>query len=65
MLRLSRIRVDSVEISMAGFQLREKTADAFREDVLVRGSQGGGSLVDFSAPFTIIHFTDIEMVLEN
>jgi hypothetical protein len=50
---------------MAGFQLRKKSADAFLEDALVRGRQGGGLLSDFSTPFPVIDISDIEMVLEN
>jgi hypothetical protein len=50
---------------MAGFQLREKSADAFLEGAIVRGSQGGGLLIDFSAPFPVIDTSGIEMVLEH
>jgi hypothetical protein len=65
MLRPSRIHIGSIEIRMAGFQLHEKSADAFLEDAFVRGSQGGGLLIDFSTPFPVIDLSCIEMVLEN
>ncbi len=65
MLRPSRIHIGSIKIRMAGFQLREKSADAFLEDAFVRGSQGGRLLIDFSTPFPVIDVSDIEMVLEN
>jgi hypothetical protein len=65
MLRPRRIHIVSIKIRMAGFQLREKSADAFLEDAFVRGSQGGGLLIDFSTPFPVIDISDIEMVLEN
>jgi hypothetical protein len=50
---------------MAGFQLCEKSADAFLEDALVCCRQGGGLLIDFAAPFPVIDISDIEVVLEN
>ena len=46
MLRPSRIHIGSIKIRMAGFQHREKSADAFLEDAFVRGSQGGRLLID-------------------
>ena len=36
MLRPSRIHIGSIKIRMAGFQHREKSADAFLEDAFVR-----------------------------
>ena len=65
MLRPSRIHIGSIKIRMAGFQLREKSADTLLEDAFVRGSQGGRLLIDFSTPFSVIDVSDIEMVLEN
>jgi len=50
---------------MAGPQLREKSADAFLEDAIVRGCQGGRLLIDFSAPLCIIDVPDIEVVLKH
>ena len=65
MLRPGRIHIGSIKIRMAGFQLREKSADAFLEDAIVRGCQGGRLLIDFSTPFPVIDISDIEMVLEH
>jgi hypothetical protein len=50
---------------MAGFQLCEKSADAFLEDGIRRVCQRGRLLIDFSTPPRVIHISDIEMVLEH
>jgi len=62
MLRLGRIYIGSIKGRMAGFQLREKSADAFLEDAIFRGCQGGRLLIDFSTPLRIIDISDIEVV---
>ena len=64
MLRPGRIHIGSIKIRMAGFQFREKSADAFLEDALVRSYQGGRLVIDFSTPLRVIDIADIEVVLE-
>ena len=65
MLRLGRIRIGSIKIRMAGLQHREKSADAFLEDAIVRGSQARRLLIDLSTPVCVIDLSDIEMVLKH
>jgi len=50
---------------MAGFQLREKSADTVLEDAIVCGGQLRRLLIDFSTPLNVIDIADIEVVLEH
>ena len=65
MLRAARVQIGSIKSRMAGLQLREKSADAFLEDAVVRSYQGGGLMIDFSTPLRVIDIADIEVVLKH
>src|SRR5882724_10093883 len=65
MLRAAGVQIGSIKSRMAGFQLREKRADAFLEDSAVRSYQGGRLMIDFSAPLRVIDIADIEVVLKH
>ena len=65
MLRLGRIHIGSIKSCMAGFQLREKSANALLEDAVTCGRQGGRLLIDFFTPRCVIDISDIEMVIKH